>query len=97
MQKLNILAGGMALAACVTLLPMAVSAQTGSTSSVFSSGNEASVASNSSASTKFVGEAAEGGMAEVEFGKLATEKAASPQVKQFGQRMIDDHSKANDE
>jgi len=36
-------------------------------------------------------------MTEVEFGKLATEKAASPQVKQFGQRMIDDHSKANDE
>jgi putative membrane protein len=36
-------------------------------------------------------------MAEVEFGKLATEKAASPQVKQFGQRMIDDHCRANDE
>ncbi|HMD34850.1 MAG TPA: DUF4142 domain-containing protein, partial [Vicinamibacterales bacterium] len=36
-------------------------------------------------------------MAEVELGKLAIEKASSDQVKQFGQRMIDDHGKANDE
>jgi len=45
----------------------------------------------------FVTKAAEGGLAEVELGKLATEKASSDQVKQFGQRMVDDHSKANDE
>jgi putative membrane protein len=46
---------------------------------------------------KFVREAAEGGMAEVELGKLATEKASSEEVKKFGQRMVDDHSKAADE
>jgi len=45
----------------------------------------------------FVAKAAEGGLAEVELGKLATEKAASDQVKKFGQRMVDDHGKANDE
>ena len=45
----------------------------------------------------FVKKAAEGGIAEVELGKLATEKAASQEVKQFGQRMVDDHSKANDQ
>ena len=45
----------------------------------------------------FVMDAAKGGLAEVEMGKLAAEKASSPDVKQFGQRMVDDHSKANDE
>jgi putative membrane protein len=46
---------------------------------------------------KFVMEAAMGSMAEVEMGRLATEKASSSDVKSFGQRMVDDHSKANDE
>lgn len=49
------------------------------------------------ADSKFAMEAAQGGMAEVQLGKLATEKASSSDVKQFGQRMVDDHSKANDE
>jgi len=46
---------------------------------------------------KFVTDAALGGMAEVELGKLATQKASSDGVKQFGQKMVDDHSKANDQ
>jgi putative membrane protein len=45
----------------------------------------------------FVTKAAKGGLAEVELGKLATQKASADNVKQFGQRMVDDHSKANDE
>jgi putative membrane protein len=50
----------------------------------------------SSADAKFVKEAADGGMAEVELGQLAVEKASSEDVKKFGQRMVDDHGKAND-
>ncbi|HEY7211799.1 MAG TPA: DUF4142 domain-containing protein [Bryobacteraceae bacterium] len=46
---------------------------------------------------KFLKDAALGGMAEVELGKLAAEKGASDGVKQFGQKMVDDHSKANDQ
>jgi len=45
----------------------------------------------------FVTKAASGGMAEVELGKMAQEKGTSQQVKDFGQRMVTDHSKANDE
>jgi putative membrane protein len=45
---------------------------------------------------KFLREAAQGGMAEVALGHLAVEKASSAEVKAFGQQMIDDHSKANE-
>jgi putative membrane protein len=51
----------------------------------------------SNSDRKFVEEAAIGGMAEVEMGNLAGQKAGSDAVKQFGQRMATDHSKANDE
>jgi len=46
---------------------------------------------------QFVKEAAAGGMAEVKLGQLAQQKAASADVKAFGKRMEDDHSKVNGE
>jgi putative membrane protein len=51
----------------------------------------------SSDDSNFVKEAAQGGLMEVQLGKLAQEKAASEKIKQFGKRMEQDHSKANDE
>ena len=45
----------------------------------------------------FMNEAAPGGMAEVELGKLAAAKAENAEVKAFAQKMVEDHSKAGDE
>jgi len=50
-----------------------------------------------SADASFMKQAADGGMAEVALGNLAVSKASSDDVKKFGQRMVDDHSKANDQ
>jgi putative membrane protein len=50
-----------------------------------------------SADAKFAMDAAQGGMAEVQLGQLAAQKASNPDVKAFGQQMVDDHTKANDQ
>jgi len=90
----NVLNGAILVGLAGGLVCMAP-AQTTSSSSMPSSGGNAAQMTQSEKT--FVKKAAEGGIAEVELGKLATEKAATPEVRQFGQRMIDDHSKANDQ
>ena len=45
----------------------------------------------------FINTAAPGGMAEVELGKMAASKAQNAEVKAFGQKMVEDHSKAGEE
>lgn len=45
----------------------------------------------------FAKEAARGGIAEVKLGQLAQDKGQSDAVKDFGKRMVTDHSKANDQ
>jgi putative membrane protein len=46
---------------------------------------------------EFVEKAATGSMAEVQLSQLATDRAQSPEVKQFAQMMVADHTKANEE
>jgi putative membrane protein len=41
--------------------------------------------------------AARSSMAEIQPGKIATERAASPEVKQFGEMMVTDHNKATED
>jgi putative membrane protein len=47
------------------------------------------------ADQQFMKEAATGGMAEVDLGRLAARKGKNAQVRSFGNRMVRDHSKAN--
>jgi putative membrane protein len=88
------LAFGLMLAAALVAASLA---QSGNLSQ--SGGMAAGSTSNamSPVDKKFMTKAAAGGMAEVEMGQLAIQKAASDDVKKFGQRMVDDHSKANDQ
>ena len=51
----------------------------------------------SSSDASFVKEAAQGGMTEVQLGKLAQTKSSDEAVKDFGKKMEQDHSKANEE
>jgi putative membrane protein len=48
-------------------------------------------------SARFVQEAGSGGMMEVQLGRLATERAQDERVGQFGQRMVQDHTQANND
>jgi putative membrane protein len=43
----------------------------------------------------FIRKATEGGIAEVKLGQLAAQKGGSDEVKTFGQKMVDDHTKLN--
>jgi putative membrane protein len=47
--------------------------------------------------TKFAVAAANGGLLEVQLGKLAQSKSVSPKVLEFAKMMVEDHSKANKE
>jgi putative membrane protein len=62
---------------------------------VFCLGAGQAMAQMSPADQTFATKAASGGQAEVSLGQLAIKNAASPQVRQFGQQMVTDHTQAN--
>lgn len=51
----------------------------------------------SSSEKQFMNEAAQGGLAEVQLGQLASQRGTNNAVKQFGQRMVQDHTQANNQ
>jgi len=57
-------------------------------------GNQAALDQND---RSFVQEAGAGGLAEVDFAKLANQKSSDDSVKRFAQHMIQDHTKANEQ
>jgi putative membrane protein len=59
--------------------------------------NGTTLTSSGSEDIEFMLDAAKGGLAEVELGKLAAERAQSDEVRKFAQRMVDDHTKANEQ
>ena len=56
----------------------------------------AAFGADSNPDTAFFKDAAEGGIAEVEVGTLAQQKADTQSVKEFGSMMVKDHSAANE-
>jgi putative membrane protein len=97
---------GLGLALLAFLITGAAAQNTGTSDTNTNAGRQASSTSSTTkgsanqldtADRTFVKKAAEGGLAEVELGQLATQKASDDEVKKFGQRMVDDHTKANDQ
>jgi len=70
------------------------SATTSTTNTSAANGTASTLSSDDN---EFVKKAAQGGMAEVMLGQMASSKGTSPDVKNFGNRMVSDHGKANDE
>jgi len=77
--------------------------RTSSTTSITASDTSGTTSTNtttsplSAADKDFAMKAAEGGMAEVSIGQMAAQKATDADVKNFGNRMVNDHGKAGDE
>jgi putative membrane protein len=78
------------LTVCTVLCALPAAAQSGM------SGAQASTQA-SAADKHFVEKALQGGTAEVKLGQLASEKASSEDVKEFGQKMVEDHTKLGDQ
>lgn len=104
MQKPTLILTRFTLALAIAALPALAFGQSGTMSNSSNSMGQQSNTANTSGNAQlapvdqtFVRKASQGNQAEVELGKMAAEKATNPQVKQFAERMIRDHSKAEEQ
>ena len=88
---------GMVAVAALMCMGVLMSAVAQDTNSQTGSDMSRNMTKMSSADKKFMMTAAMGGMAEVEMARLALQKSGSDSVKQYAQKMIDDHTAANNE
>lgn len=98
MRNRNTQAAAFALTGLMTLAPAFAWQNQGATTTPQTrsqSGNQGQGAL-SAQDRRFVTEAAQGGIMEVELGRLASERASNPEVKAFGRRMVEDHTVANE-
>jgi len=99
----NTLSGALLVCGSCALLAVLVAAGAGHTQNANSSTTQSDQmhaghgSAKMAADHKFALEAAMGGTMEVELGRVAAEKGASDEVRQFGQRMVDDHTKGNED
>ena len=82
---------------CMMLMAATAAAQNTNSSAASMGVGTGKMPMVSSSDRKFAMTAAMGGMAEVEMARLALTKASSDAVKQYAQKMIDDHTAANAE
>jgi putative membrane protein len=92
-MKLAFGTGALALALALGV-PLATNAATADRTDKASTNKASSL---SSGEKKFVSKAAESSLMEIEMGKLAQKKTQSDDVKALAKRIVDDHTKANEQ
>jgi len=99
MRKLAVLASTILMAGVLAIAqaPASGTDATAGTQASADKSKPSATGSAAKADQTFVMKAAQGGLAEVKIGELAAQKASNPEVKAFGQKMVDDHTKANDQ
>jgi putative membrane protein len=88
--------GALALPAASHAAQDQQSSQSGQQQSAQQGGQQQAQGKLSAEDRKFMMEAAQGGMLEVEASRLAMERASSADVKQFAQQLMKDHTDANE-
>ena len=100
MKKLAVTAIGVCcLSGAVAIAQDAIAQDTGTTrpADTTRTADASGMQRSKLSSGEFVKKAGAAGVAEVAAGKLGSEKATSPEVKAFAQKMVTDHTKANKE